>query len=86
MRPIVLENPDVVLMPPDDMPECQPLTAVKFTDDGVSGFVSVWKPSREEVAALAAGGSVVVFVAGSGHPPIALGVQDTAGNQAPDFG
>ena len=84
MKPVVLPNPDVVLMPPPDMPECQPLTAVRHDDGDVTGFVSVWKPSKAEAAALAAGGTVVVFVAGSGHPPIALGVQTITGEQAPD--
>lgn len=84
MKPVVLQNPDIVLMPPDDMPECQPLTAVRFDQEGVDGFVSVWRPSAAEVRALAEGGAVVVFVAGSSHPPIALGVQDRNGEQADD--
>lgn len=84
MKPVVLENPDVVLMPPPDMPECQPLTAVKHDDGENQGFVSVWRPSKAEAQALIEGGAVVVFVAGSGHPPIALGVQTVTGEQAPD--
>jgi hypothetical protein len=80
MKPVELQNPDVVLLPPPDMPECGTLTAVKFDEGGSRGFVSVWQPSPDELRALVQGGCVTLAIVGTGHPPVAVGVQDAQGN------
>ena len=80
MKPVELANPDVVLTPPDDMPECGILTAVKFDEGGNRGFVSVWQLSPAELRALVQGGTITLAVVGGSHPPVALGVQDVQGN------
>ena len=80
MKPVELANPDVMLLPPPDMPECGTLTAVKFDEGGQQGFVSVWRPSNAELRALVQGGTITLAVIGGSHPPVALGVQDTEGN------
>lgn len=80
MKPVELQNPDVVLLPPEGMPECGTLTAIKFNEEGRQGFVSVWRPSLQEIRALIQGGTITLAVSGTGHPPVALGVQDAFGN------
>lgn len=40
------------------------------------GFSSFWKPTPEELAALAAGATVQLIVLGSGHPPVSLYVNN----------
>lgn len=80
MTPVKLENPDIVLRGPEDMPECGNLTAVKVNKNGYLGFVSLWKPSQAELAALMKGGAVSIHIVGMSHPPVALGVIDINGN------
>ena len=81
MKPVELENPDIVLRGPEDMPECGELTAVIERDEhGRQYFVSLWTPTIEEIRALAKGGRVALSIAGAGHPPVALGVMDKRGN------
>lgn len=40
------------------------------------GLTSVWKPSPEELAALNAGGGVMLTIASSVHPPVMMQVID----------
>lgn len=80
MKPVELQNPDVVLLPPPDMPECGTLMAIKFDEDGTRGFVSFWRPSPDELSALVKGGCVSLAIVGTGHPPVAVGVKDVQGN------
>ena len=84
MKPVELENPDVVLRGPADMPECGDLTAIMVSENGYPGFVSLWKPSQAELAALMKGGAVALSVVGRSHPPVALGVMDISGNPVDD--
>lgn len=39
-------------------------------------MVSSWQPSLEEIARIVAGAPVHLFVVGSAHPPVAIGVGD----------
>jgi hypothetical protein len=48
--------------------ECQPL---RVHDSG-EGYISCWRPTDEERAAVAAGGPVWLCVVGRGHPPVWL--------------
>ena len=84
MKPVELENPDVVLRGPADMPECCDLTAIMVSENGYPGFVSLWKPSQSELAALMKGGTVAIHIVGMSHPPVALGVMDISGNPVDD--
>ena len=84
MKPVELENPDIVLRGPADMPGCGDLTAIMVSENGYPGFVSLWKPSQAELAALMKGGAVTLSVVGMSHPPVALGVMDISGNPVDD--
>ena len=84
MKPVKLENPDVVLRGPADMPECGDLTAIMVSENGYPGFVSLWKPSQAELAALMKGGTVAIHIVGMSHPPVAVGVMDINGNSVDD--
>jgi hypothetical protein len=46
-----------------------------IAEDGSVTVASFWRPEPEELAALNAGGSVVLYVAGTVHPPVAIGVE-----------
>lgn len=43
-------------------------------DDGSVTVASFWRPDPEELALLNTGGSVVLYVLGTIHPPVAVGV------------
>jgi hypothetical protein len=66
-----------VLRPPPGMTneQCRPLpiTRVRYTDD-TPGVWSYWKPTDEEIKAIAAGAMVRIGVLGFTHPPLHLGV------------
>ena len=80
MRLVELQNPDIRLTCPEDMPECGELTAMIARDEHERPYVvSFWKPTREEVIALVRGGGIALSIAGSKHPPVALGVLDREG-------
>lgn len=44
------------------------------TDTGSLLMSSVWFPTPEELEAIAAGAPVKLYVLGTGHPPVMLGV------------
>lgn len=44
------------------------------TESGALVMSSVWFPTPEELVAIAAGAPVKLWVYGSGHPPVMLGV------------
>lgn len=54
-----------------------PVDALPITDtalEGVPCVASFWRPDADELAALAAGGMVMLHVIGQTMPPVALGV------------
>ena len=84
MKPVELEDPDIVLRSPEDMPECGNLTAHIVYENERPGIVSLWKPSLAEFVALMKGGAVTLHIVGMSHPPVAIGVMDVNGNQVDD--
>jgi hypothetical protein len=78
MNPIEFEGQTVLLGPPPGTPrgECGALP-VKRVQVGTFGgyFMSYWKPTPEELAALNAGAHVALAVHGGAHPPVWLDVE-----------
>lgn len=72
MTPTIIHGANVILNPPADWPagECMSLAARR---DGET-IATAWRPTREELAALAAGG-VVVFTTHGFYPPMHLTVE-----------
>lgn len=61
---------------PPGRKDVETMPATMWVDDA-SGNVTVasfWRPDPEELAALNAGGSVVLYVSGTMHPPVCIGV------------
>lgn len=79
MKPVEMQNPDVILKGPSDMPECGDLHAVAEVYDERLWLTSVWKPTPEELAALNDGGSVVLSICAPRHPVVAVGTMDRTG-------
>ncbi|WP_176048167.1 hypothetical protein [Burkholderia sp. BCC1644] len=52
-----------------------PITRVEFVE-GVDAVASYWRPTSAELAALAAGAPVILYVIGRTMPPVALAVED----------
>lgn len=69
MTPGAIEGANITLK--GDGKEVQDLLAVHV--DGT--FVSAWFPTPDELAALARGQPVYLFVTGTSHPPVFLGVK-----------
>lgn len=78
MKPIEFEGQTRLLGPPPGTPrgECGALPVV-IHESGTfrQTFSSFWKPSPEELAALAAGAQVRLIVYGGGHPPVWVDVE-----------
>lgn len=74
MMPVAVPECNYMLDPPKDWDEAKdgPCHSMKVINkNGV--FKSFWKPDEKELAALNSGGFVLVAIASSGHPPIAIG-------------
>ena len=69
----------IINAPPDWDPkaaECTPLY-VEFTSVGpLPVMKSVWVPSPEERAALAAGANIALLIVGTRHPPVGVALAD----------
>ena len=76
MTPYKHIDSNFVFNPPESMQECVPLHVkrVKYSD-GTEASISYWRPSFEELQQINSGKSIVLVVVGSGHPPVAVGVE-----------
>jgi hypothetical protein len=70
-------NNDVLGAPKDwdqaQLP-CSALPITRIDVEGIAALVSYWKPSDNELAMLAAGGSIALTVLGVTMPPVMLAV------------
>ena len=56
---------------------CETLSVTVGRDDsGMPVMASFWQPTPEELESLNAGRPVILYVYGSGHPIVAVGVED----------
>lgn len=53
---------------------CEALPITRIEVEGMAAVVSYWKPSENELAMLAAGGSIALTVLGVTMPPVMLAV------------
>lgn len=71
-------NNQVLGAPPgwnqNDLP-CGALPITRTLIDDMPAMASFWRPTADELAAMNAGALVLVWVFGTVHPPIAVGVQ-----------
>lgn len=66
---------NMLLGKPKDSSNVETMPATMWVgDDGSVTVASFWRPEPEELAMLNAGGSVVLYVLGTMHPPVAIGV------------
>lgn len=75
MHPVDFKGTNIVLSKPEDMTDeqCLPLKAMKAaTEDGLPYFVTGWKPNKDDLDVLNAGGILYLQVVGNGFPPVAL--------------
>ncbi len=70
---------NMLLGKPKDMPTCETLPATMMIDEETTQvtIASFWRPTPEELKLLNDGGSVVLYIFGTFHPPVAIGVIDT---------
>lgn len=64
---------NMMLGPPPGMTNCDKLPATMMTEPEVT-IATFWRPTEEELEVIKRGGSVVLYVWGTAHPPVALGV------------
>jgi hypothetical protein len=79
MVPVVFPEANFVLCAPSDWDTkvdgiCNDLHVIR--DNSQNTFTSFWHPDVAELAALNAGGSVMLVVKASAHPPIILATTD----------
>lgn len=78
MKPIEFEGQTVVLAPPPDWDnsgdtlKCGGLPIQVVREQGVPVMRSFWKPSPEDLVALAGGAHICLSVVGCGHPPVII--------------
>ena len=75
MKAIEFEGQTGSLQPPigSKRGECGELPF--FRNNGNKTFVTVWKPSPEDLNSLNEGAHVLLHVWGANHPPVAMSVQ-----------
>jgi len=61
-----------------------PCGALHIRRDPGNRLLSAWTPTQDELAALNAGGSVILSVVGTGHPPVWIAVVAPDGNWVAD--
>lgn len=66
---------NMLLGAPKGMKNCISVPATMTTEPEVI-IATFWRPTKEELKTLNAGGSVVLHVWGTAHPPVAIGVVD----------
>ena len=54
---------------------CDALAVTRTEVQGQPAIVSYWEPMPEEIALLQVGGKVALWVFGTGHPPVVVGVE-----------
>lgn len=54
---------------------CGALPVTQLLVEGKPAMVSFWKPDESDLAALAKGGMVTLWVYGASHPVVAVGVE-----------
>lgn len=65
---------NMLLGKPEDSQNIETMPATMWVgDDGSVTVASFWRPEPAELAMLNAGGSVVLYVWGTMHPPVAIG-------------
>lgn len=55
---------------------CAGLPILDYVERGVPWMASAWTPLPEELAALAAGGSLLLIIQGVSHPVVSVGVSE----------
>ena len=66
---------NMLLGKPPGSTNVETMPATMWVDEhGKTTVASFWRPDAQELAALNAGGSVVLYVDGSVHPPVSIGV------------
>lgn len=73
MQPLRITNATRVLAETQD--EYYALAIVDEEIEGVNYMTSVWVPTPNELAVLAAGGAVRLTIRGHGHPPVKITTQ-----------
>ena len=72
MEPTDFAGANFTFTAPPRMDNCVDLRVARFNTPLGSGFLSKWKPSLEEIAALNNGQHLNLIVYGDSHPPVAL--------------
>lgn len=67
---------NMLLGKPPGSTNVETMPATMWVDEasGQPTVASFWRPDAEELEALIKGGSVVLYVHGTMHPPVAIGV------------
>jgi hypothetical protein len=78
MQPIEFVGSRIIGKPKDMTDEqCNSIWAANgATEDGIPFWVTVWKPSDEELAILNQGGGIIVRTLSAGLPPMSLFATD----------
>lgn len=62
---------------PETSGPCRGLPIRDEVNGDMPVMISVWEPTPAEAAAIAAGGKIALRIVGTGHPPVALWVEES---------
>jgi hypothetical protein len=74
MNPTTHSTNNMILGAPKGMDNCVDVAATMFVEDTQTTIATFWTPTPEEITAINTGASVVLYVWGLQHPPVALGI------------
>lgn len=75
MNPSRHSTNNMLLGAPKDMENCVDIAATMLVGEDTSTIISTfWTPTPEEIKAINSGAKIVLYVWGSQHPPVAIGV------------
>jgi hypothetical protein len=74
MNPTTHSTNNMLLGAPKDMENCIDVAATMMVEDSSTIITTFWTPTPEEIKAINSGAKVALYVWGTFHPPVAIGI------------
>ena len=74
MNPTTHSTNNILLGAPKDMENCIDIAATMIVENSSTIIATFWTPTPEEITAINSGAKVALYVWGTAHPPVAIGI------------